>query len=206
MTRPFCSTRCRHASVTIVLVTVVYIVLNVPYWLYLVRTTLLLLRKVIIVEFVKQFLRKVIIKEILRTIINLLLLQIVWLVDFKYAGQWFGANDPNDYLYTFLNPFSMLLNAGVNPLIYFIRMRKIRESLGELCKRGGNQAGRFSVVLGLASPQVVNPSKLVPMDQKSSIGSLNSFAARRSLSNGRKSERSGSNCGVLSEEGSGSAT
>ena len=95
--------RCRHASVTIVLVTTLYIILNIPYWNYL----------------------------------------LVWLVDFKSAAVWFATNDPHHYLYTFLNPFSMLLNSGINPLIYLVRMRKVRENVSELFKcRAGDENRR----------------------------------------------------------------
>ena len=103
--------RCRHASVTIVIVTVLYIVLNIPYWNYL----------------------------------------LFWLVDFKKAATWFAANDPNNYLYAFLNPFSMLLNSGINPVIYLIRMRRVRENIVLLCKFRNKTRldGRTEVVGGI---------------------------------------------------------
>ena len=132
--------RCRHASVTIVLVTILYIVLNIPYWNYL----------------------------------------LFYLVDYTAAATWFNAKDPNHYLYTFLNPFSMLLNAGINPLIYLIRMRKVRESIPGLFRV--RREVRTEVVVGggsrLQSASVVSETDLAADKvYKSSAGGRGSRAS-----------------------------
>ena len=85
----------RSATITITIITVLYIVLNVPYWIFLT----------------------------------------FFLFKFSETLKYLNKIDPHSLLYSFLNPISFLLNAGLNPVLYIIRMKKVRANAVWLIRR-----------------------------------------------------------------------
>ena len=47
----------------------------------------------------------------------------------------FERHDQHTLIYTFMNPFSIMLNAAINPVIYFIRIQKVRKDFIKSVKK-----------------------------------------------------------------------
>ena len=99
--RDVLSRRSHDATITILIITTIYILFNLPQWFY----------------------------------------YSAWIIN----PDFITAIDPNELLYNFTTPMCVMVNAAVNPAVYVVRMRRVRQyfstSLSNLkIKRGPTEA------------------------------------------------------------------